>query len=290
MATLTNSQAADLFRQPPTDFLDVGAGEVAYRRIGTGPDVLFVHGWPVSGATFRTLLPHLVDHVTCHIIDFPGAGSSRFTANTPLSVAQHVRNLRKVVDLLGFDSLAVVGHDAGGLITRHALAGDPRIRSMALINTEQSNAVTLRFRAFVVGGSLPGLRASLRWVCGSPKVYRNRFVFGAAFEEKTSLDGEFAEFFLQPIACIPERTDAAAKFLRNFTMQHLRELPEVHERITVPVQLVWGENDPFFPLKHAQTMVSSFPNAKLAVIRDTGLFCHEEKPEEVAKVLLPTFG
>ena len=72
-------------RRPPTcsadpdRFLDVGAGEVAYRRVGTGPDVLFVHGWPVSGATFRTLLPHLADHVTCHVIDLPGAGSSRFT-------------------------------------------------------------------------------------------------------------------------------------------------------------------------------------------------------------------
>ena len=27
--------------------------------VGSGPDVLFVHGWPVSGATFRLLLPHL---------------------------------------------------------------------------------------------------------------------------------------------------------------------------------------------------------------------------------------
>ena len=44
--------------------------------------MLFVHGWPVSGATFRTLLPYLVEHVTCHLIDLPGAGSSRFDADT----------------------------------------------------------------------------------------------------------------------------------------------------------------------------------------------------------------
>ena len=64
--TFSAHDAADLFRQPPARFLDMGpgCGEVAYRTVGTGPDVLFVHGWPVSGATYRTLLPHLVDHVT----------------------------------------------------------------------------------------------------------------------------------------------------------------------------------------------------------------------------------
>ena len=59
MPSLTPTEASDLFRRAPDTFLDVGAGEVAYRRVGEGPDVLFVHGWPVSGATFRKLLPHL---------------------------------------------------------------------------------------------------------------------------------------------------------------------------------------------------------------------------------------
>ncbi len=80
---LSRSDASMLFRREPDRFFDVGAGEVAYRRIGTGPDVLFVHGWPVSGATFRLLLPHFAEHVTCHVVDLPGAGSSRFDADTP---------------------------------------------------------------------------------------------------------------------------------------------------------------------------------------------------------------
>jgi pimeloyl-ACP methyl ester carboxylesterase len=101
MPTITAAAAAELFRDPPERFLDVGAGEVAYRRVGAGPDVLFVHGWPVSGATFRTLLPHLVDHVTCHVIDLPGAGSSRFTEATTLTVAQHIQSVRRVLDLTG---------------------------------------------------------------------------------------------------------------------------------------------------------------------------------------------
>lgn len=52
MSTLTPADAADLFRRDPERFLDVGVGEVAYRRVGTGPDVLFVHGWPVRERRF----------------------------------------------------------------------------------------------------------------------------------------------------------------------------------------------------------------------------------------------
>ena len=104
---------------------------MAYRRVGDGPDVLFVHGWPVSGATFRTLLPHLTDHVTCHLIDLPGAGSSQFTAETPLTIENHIHSLRRAVDLLDLSEVAVVGHDSGGLIARHALAGDARLRASA---------------------------------------------------------------------------------------------------------------------------------------------------------------
>ncbi|MEZ5232053.1 MAG: hypothetical protein R2749_05015 [Acidimicrobiales bacterium] len=45
--------------------------------------------------------------MTCHLIDFPGAGSSRFDAGAPLSVDGHIEAVRRVVDLLGLDELAV---------------------------------------------------------------------------------------------------------------------------------------------------------------------------------------
>ena len=59
--SISASEAADLFRTPPLRFLDVGGAEVAYRRVGSGPDVLFVHGWPVNSATFRTCLLYTSD-------------------------------------------------------------------------------------------------------------------------------------------------------------------------------------------------------------------------------------
>jgi pimeloyl-ACP methyl ester carboxylesterase len=287
MQSLTDNDAADLFRREPDRFLDVGAGEVAYRRIGTGPDVLFVHGWPVSGATFRTLLPHLVDHLTCHVIDLPSAGSSRFDASTPMSITHHIKTVRRVVDLLELEEVAVVGHDSGGLIARHAMVGDPRLRAMGLINTEPPEP-SWRFRAFLAARHLPGFSAGLGWVAGKPRIRRIGLVLGDAFADRSLLDGEFDEFFLKPLHEIPARREAATKLLRSFDMQHVTDLADIHRRIDVPVQLVWGDQDPFFPVGRAKAMVETFPNARLEIVEGAGLFSHEERPAHVAEALLPT--
>jgi len=286
-ATVTTEAASDLFRRAPDRFLDVGADEVALRSIGHGPDVLFVHGWPVSGATFRTLLPHLADHVTCHVIDLPGAGSSRFTNDTPLTIEQHILSVRRVVDLMELERVAVVGHDSGGMIARHALAGDPRLRAMGLVNTEQPQGMSWRFKSFLTIRHVPGVGRALGWVMGQRWLRRNPFVLGDAFADADLLDGEFDEFFLRPIHDSRERQQAAARMLRSFDTRYVRELADIHRRIEVPVQLVWGDRDPFFPVARAREMVDTFPDARLEVIQGAGLFAHEERPAEVARALLP---
>lgn len=287
MTALTQSAAADLFRDEPHRYLDVGAGEASYRRVGSGPDVLFVHGWPVSGATWRNLLPHLVDDVTCHVIDLPSAGSSRFDATTPISIERHIESVRRTVDLLELERVAVVGHDSGGLIARHAMVGDARLFAMGLINTEPADP-SWRFRSFLAARHLPGLGAGLGWVAGHPRIRRSKAVFGDAFVDRSLLDGDFAEFFFDPLHHEAARRNAAAAVLKSFDMRFVTELADIHRRIDVPVKLVWGDQDPFFPVERARSMVNEFPNASIDIIEAAGLFSHEEDPARVATSLLPT--
>ena len=288
--SMSAAAAADLFRREPDRFLDVGAGEVAYRCVGSGPDVLFVHGWPVSSATFRRLLPHLTDHVTCHLIDLPGAGNSRFTTNTPLTIDHHIHSVRRALDLLELRDVAVVGHDSGGMIARHAVAGDARLRALGLIDTEQSTGLSWKFKSFIAGRRVPGFGAALGWLPGQPRLRRNRLVLGDAFADRSLLDGEFDEFFLQPLHRSRTHRDAAIRLLKSFDHQHVRDLAELHRQIDVPVQLVWGEEDRFFPVEWAREMVADFPDAQLEVIAGAGLFSHEERPAEVARALLPVLA
>jgi pimeloyl-ACP methyl ester carboxylesterase len=285
--SISATEAADMFRREPDRFIDVGMGEVAYRKVGTGPDVLFVHGWPVSSATFRKLLPHLADHVTCHLIDLPGAGASRFAPGTPLSLDNHIASVKRVIDALGLTDVAVVGHDSGGMIARHAVAGDSRVRAVGLIDTEQTPGLNWKFRSFIAGRKVPGFGAALSFVASKPSLRRNRLVLGDAFVDRSLLDGDFDEFFLRPIYTSPSYRSATMQLLKSFDFAHVKALPELHRRIQAPVLLVWGEHDKFFPLKWAKEMAATFPNTRLEVIPGAGLFSHEERPAEVAAALLP---
>lgn len=286
--TLSAYDAANLFRETPHRLIDVGHGEVAYRCVGSGPDVLFVHGWPVSGATFRCLLPYLTPNVTCHIIDMVGTGQSRFQRNPNISIDLHIKSVRSVVDALKLDNVALVGHNSGGMIARHAMVGDSRLRAMALVNTEQPQGLNWRFRQFLSMSKFPGFMNLLAWAAMKPGLRKNKFLLGDCFIDRSLLNGEFEEFFLAPLQQNLDLRWAAGQLLRSFKESYVTELHEIHNRLNVPVQLVWGEQDPFFPIAWAKEMASTFPNTRLHVLPNAKLFVHEERPEEVSQAILPT--
>ncbi|MEM9466198.1 MAG: alpha/beta hydrolase [Actinomycetota bacterium] len=287
MTELTAEAAADLFRRPPRRHIETGGGAVAYYRVGSGPDVLFSHGWPVSAATWRTLLPFLAPHVTCHIIDHLGAGQSRFDRSTRISLESHEQALRDVVDDLGLTDVAVVGHDSGGMIARYALAGDERVRAWGLIDTEQPPKPHWRFSSFLLIRHVPRFEAIVARVFGMPRLRRAKFLAGDLFHDRDLLGGEFDEFFLRPLRDDADRRWAAGQFGRNFDLGKFAGLTERHRMMTEPVALVWGERDPFFPVDRTRAMLAEFAGeASLEVIPMAKLFSHEEFPEPAAKALL----
>ncbi len=289
MTGMTPQAATEIFRRPPDRFIDVGNGSVAYRRVGDGPDVVFSHGWPANSATFRGLLPQLVEQVTCHLIDLPGAGDSKFNRSIVPSITTHADALRRVVDELELGSFGVVGHDSGGMIARFAFSGDERVHGWGLIATEQPPKAHWRFASFLAIRNIPRFEKLLGFVANQPRLRRNKFVLGDLFADNGLLDEEFDELVLRPLRDDPNRQWAAGEFGRNFDLDLFADLTACHNRIDVPVQLVWGEDDPFFPVERTRAMLAEFGGpAALEVIETGKLFVHEEFPERTAKAILPT--
>jgi pimeloyl-ACP methyl ester carboxylesterase len=55
--------------------------------------------------------------------------------------------------------------------------------------------------------------------------------------------------------------------------------------LKIPVQLIWGANDPLFPLAHAARAHSLIERSRLAVIEGAGHTPESERPEEFNRVL-----
>lgn len=61
-------------------------------------------------------------------------------------------------------------------------------------------------------------------------------------------------------------------------------------RISVPTQVVWGENDKLFPAIYAKRWGELIPNCKVTILPQCGHVPSTEKPEVTAKLVLDLIG
>jgi magnesium chelatase accessory protein len=84
----------------------------------------------------------------------------------------------------------------------------------------------------------------------------------------------------------PSHVGAALSMMSRWNLAPLeRDLA----RLTLPVLLVAGERDSWFPPATLTATAALLPHARATVVRATGHLSHEERPEAVAELLL-SFG
>ena len=141
-----------------THTIDVGHTQLSYQKMGTGPNLLFIHGWPLNANTWRNVVSHL-EGFTRFVIDLPGAGQSKATSETPLTVRGHADTVVRLIDQLGLDEVVLVAQDSGGMIARFAAAERPgAVRALSLVGTEVPGVHTPLVRLFKALAHLPGAR------------------------------------------------------------------------------------------------------------------------------------
>lgn len=283
LATSPKPSLRDALKSAPVRMIDIGDASLSYRRIGSGPDLVFVHGWPLDSNTFRDIAPRLAHNFTCHLIDLPGAGASVTHNPRALRLEAHPKSLRAVVDALGLTRYALLAHDSGGYAARVLAAEDRRVSALVLGDTELPNEVATVVRVLTQTARLPGGRTLLRQSMRRRAVRRSALCFGGCFRDIRHIDGEFHDLFVAPMLNSDTHASEVFELIRTLDGRLFDELPAIHARITVPTLLIWGSDDPIFPLASAQAMLPQFAGgATLQVIPGGKTFGHEEEPEAFA--------
>jgi pimeloyl-ACP methyl ester carboxylesterase len=274
------------FRGAPPSFIDVGHSRLAYRKFGSGPDVVFIHGWPMHSGTYRALVPLFAGSFTCHLFDMPGAGQTETGDNAPLDTLSQVASIRCAVDRLGLERFALVGQDSGGMLAR-LVATDSRVAGLVLANTEIPGHRSLALRMFELGLKLGGTGLIHRVV--KVRALRNSSMFfGGAFHDARLLEGEFHEMFVEPFLSSPAFARTSLRVVAGFDFHVLDRLNETHAQIRCPSLLIWGTEDPFFPVAPARAMLSQFAGgAQLVEIPGAKLLVYEEHPQKFAEHAVP---
>jgi haloalkane dehalogenase len=279
-------------RPAPTRFVDLGDARVPVWIEGSGPPVVFVHGWPLTGDTWRGVVDHLRADATCVTFDLPGAGRSEWSDERLTLAGLGEAVVAVVRSLPGAEPVVLAGHDSGGGLARMAAAalGD-RVSGMVLGNTEIPHEHSWRFRGLFAAMRLPGAK----WLLS--RMLRSRLgrwlLLRDAVADRSRIASDLAPRYLDPLVRDPRRLEGALKVIDGARPADFDRLAELHPRITGPVRLVWGVKDPWFPLASARKMVGSFGGpCELVEVPDASLLVHEEAParfaDEVRAVLRAT--
>lgn len=90
---------------------------MAYREIGQGDPILFLHGNPMSSYLWRNVIAHVQDLGRCIAPDLIGMGDSGRLVGDDYRYATHSAYLDAFCDALDLrDRVIVVGHDWGGAL------------------------------------------------------------------------------------------------------------------------------------------------------------------------------
>lgn len=111
-------------RAVPAQRVRLRSGEVAYRRAGSGPPLLLLHGWGGSSNHWQTTLQDLATIRTVYALDLPGYGESPPLVETSTAerLAQCVIDFAEAMQLDRFD---INGHSMGGAVAIYVAARHP---------------------------------------------------------------------------------------------------------------------------------------------------------------------
>lgn len=290
-----------VFRRQPkalhAGMLHMGSLRVHHTQGGRGTPVLFIHGLGSSGyLEWRFNLEPAAVHHRIYAPDLPGFGRSE-KPRARYGIPYFTRFIDSYMEDRGLRSAAVVGASLGGRVALElALKYPQRVSKLVLVNSLGLGRPTMRLTYGLI--TLPRVgetvmkvtRNALNWV-PSAMIRRvaGRYA-GASSDLSRTMDDRYLDnlrelygaegYHNAYLATVRSLVKPSALFGNDYDVSgRLKE-------IKVPLQLIWGADDPLFPVSYATHAHTVVDHSRLAVIEGAGHTPQAERPEEFNRVLL----
>ncbi len=102
---------------------------IAYKRSGTGPPLVLVHGTTADHTRWAPILPALEEHFTVYAMDRRGRGGRGDTG--PYAIQREFEDVAALIDAIGGE-VDLLGHSFGGICALEAALLTPNIRKLVL--------------------------------------------------------------------------------------------------------------------------------------------------------------
>jgi pimeloyl-ACP methyl ester carboxylesterase len=235
------------------------------------PLVVFLHGAGLDHTVWALPARYFAHHDRAVLaVDLPGHGKSEGTALT--SIADLADWVMKLLDEVGAERAALVGHSMGALVALAAAARHPgRVRALALLGVAPKMPVHPDLLAAAAANDHIAFDLMTSWGFGP-----SGHLGGARVPGSWLMGG--GERLLERIAPGVLSADLLAC---NAYQQGLEDAAKV----TCPTAVIMGRDDKMTPARAGAKLASAIPGASQVVIPACGHMMLAEKPDEVLDAL-----
>jgi pimeloyl-ACP methyl ester carboxylesterase len=269
--------------------------ELAYDRVGTGPAVVLLHGWPGDRTDYRALVPLLAPGTEVVTPDLRGFGESDRPAAAPVeqyAAAAQARSVAGLIDELGLARPVVVGYDVGSRVAQALATARPDLVGALVLAPPLPGAGrrVLDPQAMQEFWYQPFHRLPLaeQLVDGKPDAVRDYLAHFWSHWSGPDFTLDPADLeHLVSVYGRPGAFTASINWYRagaGMVAVSLAEVaPEPGDRIGVPTAVLWPEHDPLFPRAWSDRLDEFFSDVTLQPADGAGHFSPLEAPQLFAE-------
>jgi pimeloyl-ACP methyl ester carboxylesterase len=266
--------------------INIHGHRVGYRTGGSGPVVVLIHGMAGRSATWRFVMPALVERYTVIAPDLQGHGESE-KPRGDYSLGAFACGVRDLLLALGHDRATIVGQSlGGGIAMQFAYQFPERCERLVLVSSGGlGDEVNLLLRLL----ALPGSEYVLPLACTNWLHDAGVNVSGWLANIGLRTSPHLAEMWdsFGSLADAETRT-AFVHTLRSVvdvTGQRVSAADRLYLAAHVPTLIVWGDHDRIIPVEQGRAAHDAIPGSRLEIFEGAGHFPHCEQPDRFAAVL-----